>query len=180
MKRLAIAALALLSATATLGQIPASQHRCWDLPRQSAEAAIQVPYIISEADSGLMLIGMAKQYLGTRYRPAGRSPKGFDCSGFALFLYRHFGHDLPGYSGGQARHGIEVSDTRNLQAGDLVFFGGRHNTKSIGHTGIVVATDTTSGIFQFIHSSTGAGVIISRSDEPYYRKRYLTARRIFR
>lgn len=180
MRRLAIAVLALLCAATATAQLPGAQHRCWDLPQAKAEPTIQVPYIIADADSGLMLIGMAKRYLGTRYRPAGRTPKGFDCSGFALFLYRHFGHDLPGYSGGQARLGTEVSDTRNLQAGDLVFFGGRHRTKAVGHTGIVVATDTATGIFRFIHSSTGAGVIISRSDEPYYRQRYITARRIFR
>lgn len=155
------------------------QHRCWDLPQPAATDMPPIPYFITTADSGLMLIGMAKQYLGTHYRYGGRTPKGFDCAGFALFLYKHFGHDLPGWSGAQARLGIEVADTRNLQAGDLVFFGGRHNKKTVGHTGIVVDTDTTTGIFTFIHASTTAGVIVSRSTEPYYAQRYLTARRIF-
>lgn len=49
----------------------------------------------------------------------------------------------------------------------------------MGHTDIVVATDTDTGVFTFIHSSTHNGVIISRSTEPYYKERYLTARRIF-
>jgi hypothetical protein len=61
-----------------------------------------------------------------------------------------------------------------------VFFGGRGNKKIVGHTGIVVNADANSGTFRFIHASTGAGVIISRSTEDYYRMRYITARRIFR
>ena len=127
-----------------------------------------------------MLVAMAKEYLGTPYHYGGRTPKGFDCAGFALYLYRHFGHDLPGWSGAQARQGVEVSDTRNLQPGDLVFFGGRHQNKTVGHTGIVVSADERTGVFTFIHASTGAGVIVSRSTEEYYKSRYITARRIFK
>lgn len=158
-------------------------HNCWDLPPVSSNLSPITtnlsPIVIHKADSGLMLIGMAKEYLGARYRYGGRSPKGFDCAGFALFLYRHFGHDLPGWSGAQAKLGIEVSDTRNLMPGDLVFFGGRHSKHIVGHTGIVVSTDTTTGVFRFIHASTGAGVIISTSTEPYYKQRYITAKRLF-
>ena len=158
------------------------RHNCWDIEMEenAARPPYRMPHTIATADSGLMLVGMAKEYLGTHYRYGGRTPKGFDCAGFALFLYRHFGHDLPGWSGAQAKLGIEVSDTRNLQAGDLVFFGGRHSHKSVGHTGIAIQTDTATGVFTFIHASTHNGVIISRSTEPYYAQRYLTARRIFK
>lgn len=158
------------------------RHNCWDidLVPVSRGATFPAPYIIAPSDSGMMLVAMAKEYIGTPYRYGGRTPKGFDCAGFALYLYRHFGHNLPGWSGAQAHLGIEVSDTRNLQAGDLVFFGARHNTKFVGHTGIAIQTDTATGVFTFIHSSTHNGVIISRSTEPYYKKRYLTARRLFR
>ena len=157
------------------------RHNCWDIDIE--ESTVRPSYLAlhttAKADSGLMLVAMAKEYIGTHYRYGGRTPKGFDCAGFALYLYRHFGHDLPGWSGAQAKLGVEVSDTRNLQAGDLVFFGGRHNTKSIGHTGIAIYADSVTGVFTFIHASTTNGVIISRSTEPYYAARYLTARRIF-
>lgn len=162
-------------------QIPqVARHNCWDIDITLKENTLPSAYIIAPSDSGLMLVAMAKEHLGTPYHYGGRSPKGFDCAGFALFLYRYFGHDLPGWSGAQAKLGTEVSDTRNLQAGDLVFFGGRHKHKTIGHTGIVIGTDTATGVFTFIHAATHSGVTISRSTEEYYKKRYLTARRLFK
>ena len=156
---------------------PVIHHRCWDIDIVPATQGIDVPPPY-KVDTGALLVSYAHQFLGTPYRFGGRSPKAFDCAGFALYLYRQFGYDLPGWSGAQARLGIEVSDTRNLLPGDLVFFGGRHQSKVVGHTGIVVETDTKTGIFRFIHASTGAGVIVSKSTEPYYRQRYITARRI--
>ena len=169
-------------------QVPV-RHNCWDIGigghGEEAERPqyygflLRRPHIVASSDSGIMLIAMAKEYLGTPYRYGGKTPRGFDCAGFARYLYLHFGHLLPPYSGGQGRVGTEVSDTRNLQPGDLVLFGGRHHTKTIGHTGLVVSADTATGVFTFIHSATHGGVIISRSTEPYYRSRYITARRVF-
>ncbi len=158
------------------------RHNCWDIDLMPPERGINIPtpYAIAPSDSGMLLVEMAKEYLGTPYHYGGRGPKAFDCAGFALYLYRHFGHHLPGWSGAQAHVGTEVSDTRNLQAGDLVFFGARHNTKYIGHTGIAIQTDPATGVFTFIHAATHGGVIISRSTEEYYKKRYITARRVFR
>ena len=159
-----------------------ARHRCWDIEFVASKPKIdlQPPYVLSEADSGLMLVALAKEYLGAPYRYGGKTPAGFDCAGYARFLYLKFGHLLPPYSGGQARVGVEVSDTRNLQPGDLVLFGGRHNKKTVGHTGVVVEADAATGKFRFIHASTGSGVIISRSTEPYYSQRYITARRVFK
>lgn len=157
------------------------RHQCWDIDYTVPQGvpSVRVPMMMASVDSGALLVKKAHEYLGTPYRFGGRTPKAFDCAGFALYLYRQFGHSLPGWSGAQARLGVEVSDTRNLQPGDLVFFGGRHQTKTVGHTGIVVDADERTGVFRFIHASTGAGVIVSRSTEPYYKQRYITARRIF-
>ena len=180
MRRWAILVL-LLAAIPAAAQV-SQRHNCWDIDVEldNTRPPYRQPHTIATADSGLMLVAMAKEYIGTHYRYGGRSPKGFDCAGFALYLYRHFGYDLPGWSGAQAKLGVEVSDTRNLQAGDLVFFGGRHSQKIVGHTGIAIQTDPSTGVFTFIHASTHNGVIISRSTEPYYAQRYLTARRIFK
>ena len=181
MRRAMLILMLLASVCSLHAQIPqAARHNCWDIDITFKENIAPTPYIIAPSDSGLLLVAMAKEHLGTPYHYGGRGPKGFDCAGFALYLYRHFGHDLPGWSGAQAKLGTEVSDTRNLQAGDLVFFGGRHKHKTIGHTGIVIGTDTASGVFTFIHAATHSGVTISRSTEEYYKKRYLTARRLFK
>ena len=180
----------VFTSTATAQVLPEQRHSCWDITIGGVDEEperplhygflLRQPHIVPAADSGLMLIALAKEYLGTPYHYGGKTPKGFDCAGFARFLYLHFGHELPPYSGGQGRVGIEVSDTRNLLPGDLVLFGGRRHSKAIGHTGLVISTDTATGIFTFIHSATHGGVIISRSTEPYYKARYITARRVFR
>ncbi len=160
------------------------RHRCWDIDEEVEPGNINIPFrrpLPSETiDTADLLIDYASKYIGTPYRFGGRTPKGFDCAGFARFAFLRYGYDLPGWCGAQAKLGTEVSDTRNLQRGDLVFFGGRHKSKVIGHTGIVVEANATTGVFRFIHSSTTAGVIISRSTEPYYKERYITARRILK
>ena len=74
----------------------------------------------------------------------------------------------------------KVSDTRNLQAGDLVFFGGRHSHKTVGHTGIAIQTDPSTGVFTFIHASCSKGITESHSSESYYRARYRKACRVFK
>ena len=182
MRRLAAILLVLVAASSAAAQSPVVRHRCWDIrvEREADDRPNVLVPMMEAVDSGALLVTMAMDYLGTPYRYAGRTPKAFDCAGFALYLYKHFGYSLPGWSGAQARLGTVVSDTRNLRPGDLVFFGGRGNKKVVGHTGIVVDTDVSTGVFRFIHASTGAGVIVSRSTEEYYSKRYLTARRIFR
>ena len=182
MRRLAAILLVLVMVSSAAAQSATVRHRCWDIvvEREADDRPNVLVPMMEAVDSGALLVTMAMDYLGTPYRYAGRTPKAFDCAGFALYLYKHFGYSLPGWSGAQARLGTVVSDTRNLRPGDLVFFGGRGNKKVVGHTGIVVDTDVSTGVFRFIHASTGAGVIVSRSTEEYYSKRYLTARRLFR
>lgn len=173
-----------------LAQSLETRHSCWDIdfppaypeykPLSAFHTSLTPLTEPTPIDTADLLIDYASKYIGTPYRYGGRTPKGFDCAGFARFVFLRYGHDLPGWCSGQVRLGSEVKDTRDLQRGDLVFFGDRHNIKTIGHTGIVVDADSTTGVFKFIHASTTAGVIISRSTEPYYKLRYITARRILR
>ena len=122
------------------------------------------------------VISVARKYIGTPYRAAGRTPKGFDCSGFTRYVYSHFGFDLSGSAPGQWHHGRSVN-RGDLQRGDLVFFGGRRHSRSIGHVGIVTDVYPDKGTFDFIHSSS-TGVRISASTEAYYKNRYVGARRL--
>ena len=121
------------------------------------------------------LLAYANKFLGKPYR----SHVGgfiFDCSGYVAFLYSKFGKILPHSSPAQAVLG-EKLEIKDLQKGDLVFFTG-HNSRSkrVGHVGIVVSADGTD--FTMIHSSSRGVVIEHFRGNPYFEKRYITARRI--
>ena len=112
------------------------------------------------------VVAFARRFLGTPYRWAGSSPAGFDCSGFVMYVYAHFGIRLPHSSWMQYRRGRFVPRER-LQPGDLVFFNG------LGHAGIYV------GGGRFIHSPHSGDVVkISRLSERWYRFTYYGARRL--
>ncbi len=113
----------------------------------------------------------AHKYLGAPYVYGGRSPKGFDCSGLALYVYKQHGVTLPPTSKSQAKTGEPVSK-KELLPGDLVFF--RTSTLGgVGHVGIYV------GGGQFIHApGTGRKVKKAGLDEKYFKARYHSARRV--
>ncbi len=119
------------------------------------------------ASSGIVRI--ATGFLGRPYQESGMGADGFDCSGLVSRVYGEVGRPLPHSSYIQFQAGTPVSRA-GLAPGDLVFF----QTISPGpsHVGIYV------GDGRFIHASYSRGVVISSIDEPYYRDRYLGARRI--
>ncbi len=124
-------------------------------------------------NKGNDVVEYAKQYLGCKYVSGGISPTtGFDCSGFTLYVYKHFGISLNRTSREQINSGISIEKS-NLQPGDIVFFNNAGNT-SIGHVGIYVGGDN------FIHASNPKeGVRITSLSTSYYKKRYVGARRVF-
>lgn len=120
--------------------------------------------------TGSEIVSYAKKYLGSRYVYGGSTPKGFDCSGFTSYVYKHFGYSLSRTSSGQASNGRAVSKS-NLQAGDIVCFARSSGSKKIGHVGIYI------GGGKFIHAANSRkGVITSKvSGDGYY---FVCARRI--
>lgn len=123
------------------------------------------------------MLGHASSFIGTRYRSGGKKPGGFDCSGFTSYIFRQFGVSLAASSRSQYTQGEQVL-TDDLRPGDLVFFSGRAVSKTrVGHVGIVTEI-CPDGTFRFIHSACSTGVIISHSQEPYYSRRYIGARRV--
>ncbi len=117
-----------------------------------------------------------KKYLGVRYRKAGESKKGFDCSGFVKVIYDEiFGVDLPHQSSQQAMSpelvSVSVSDD-DLKTGDLVFFSTGRKKKAINHVGIYLRDG------KFIHAARSKGVIISNLDDPYWRRKIVRAKRL--
>jgi cell wall-associated NlpC family hydrolase len=123
------------------------------------------------------LIDFSKKFIGTPYRYGGRSPKGFDCSGFVGYVFRQFGVELPPSSRSQALVGEKVARD-SIQKGDLVFFKGRSSKSSnIGHVALVVAVSDTNDI-QFIHSTRHGLRLDWLSEEPYYKNRFMASRRL--
>ena len=123
------------------------------------------------------ILDYAHTFRGVRYRYGSAGPHTFDCSGFTSYVYRNFGYELNRSSRGQVNDGVRV-DRKDIQPGDLVFFGGRGGGRGIGHVGIVVNTDETG--FSFIHASVHSGITVSHSTEKYYAPRYRAACRVIK
>lgn len=123
------------------------------------------------------VISVGKTFLGIPYRWGGTSENGFDCSGFIKHIFDWFGIQLPRTSREMASYGAYVSKDE-LQKGDLIFFSGRNMRSGvIGHIGIVV--EVTSEAIKMMHSSSSQGVHIEDLNQSeYFKKRYITARRL--
>lgn len=120
------------------------------------------------------LLDYAREFIGTRYRYGGNSPRsGFDCSGFACFVFSEFGVQLPRVSADMSKAGRYVGKNE-LRKGDLIFFA-TGSGRRINHVGIV--TETQPEVLM-IHSSSSKGIRIDDINSEYYRKRYVTSRRV--
>lgn len=126
---------------------------------------------------GENVVQTALQYLGARYRLGSTGPRVFDCSGFTGYVYGKRNISLLRTSRSQYTQGTAIKSISDLKKGDLVFFGGRSNRRSVGHVGIVSEVDPSGKKFSFVHASVH-GVKVSDSTEKYYRNRYIGARRI--
>lgn len=128
---------------------------------------------------GLGLTDFARQFLGTRYRPGGKRPGGFDCSGLVGYVFARFGIRLGASSAAQSVQGDAV-DVNDLRPGDLLFFSRGTVPKTVGHVGMVTEADPRTGRTRFIHATTRNGVIESDfPDNGHYSARFITARRMF-
>lgn len=124
--------------------------------------------LTESSSSNRDIAATAKQYLGTGYVYGGASPRGFDCSGFTMYVYSQHGYSLPHSATSQWQSGLgtRVYSISELQPGDLVFFNdpSRNAGKACSHAGIY------TGDGQFIHSSSSrsGGVIVSSLTSGYY------------
>ncbi len=117
------------------------------------------------------LITYAKSFLETAYIYGGDSPRGFDCSGFTMYVFARFGISLPHEANLQIRTGMKISAMEALMPGDLVFFK-TMGSVTVNHVGIYL------GDHQFIHASSGYGAVrISSLDSGYYFNCYAGGRR---
>jgi len=118
-------------------------------------------------------IELAKRFLGLPYLWGGRSSFGYDCSGFTQMLVRARGIEMPRDADQQAAwKGVVSVDRKDLQAGDLLFFGS--SLKDITHTGMYI------GDGQFIQDSTHShpAVQIGRLDDQPWTQLLVACRRV--
>lgn len=147
------------------------------LQQSTAVAENKVASVSYNANFGESVVQTALQYLGASYRSGMSGPYAFDCSGFTSYVYRQQNVSILRSSRSQYTQGTPIARIADLKKGDLVFFGGRGSLHSVGHVGIVMDVDPSGNNFSFVHAASG-GVKVSDSNEAYYSRRYIGARRI--
>ena len=118
-------------------------------------------------------VELAKKFQGIPYLWGGRSSFGFDCSGFTQMLVRLRGMEMPRDADKQAAwNGASRVERKDLQAGDLLFFGS--SEKTITHTGMYI------GDGQFIQATTNGHPVvhISRLDDEPWTHLLVACRRV--
>lgn len=120
-------------------------------------------------DASKRLKKSAFSFLGARYRFGGNSRNALDCSSFVQQVFRDLGINLPRTAREQFWTGEPVIPY-DLQKGDLVFF--RTYASFPSHVGIYLGEN------KMIHaSSRDRRVVISSLNTPYYRSRFIGAKR---
>lgn len=123
------------------------------------------------SDKAKALIQEAEKYIGIPYVYGGTTPDGFDCSGYVKYVFEKFGITLKRVSRDQYAYCGTKVERKDLQPGDLVFFG---TGGVVGHVGIY------TGNGQMIHSpSTGKSICYTSIESNYYVSHYIGAKRIF-
>jgi lipoprotein Spr len=109
-------------------------------------------------------------WLGTKYKYAGNSKKGIDCSGFVNEMYeKAYCVGLNGGSKDIWKTVIPV-EKEYIREGDILFF--KIKKGQISHVGIYLGND------KFAHASVRSGVIISDLNEAYYKKYFYKGGRV--
>jgi murein DD-endopeptidase / murein LD-carboxypeptidase len=125
----------------------------------------------------VQLVDFAHQQLNVPYKWGGNTTKGFDCSGFTSYCFKHFGLVLPRTAIEQSISGKKIR-SKKAKVGDLIFFkGSDQKQKKVAHVGIIVSGRKKN--IKFIHAAN-KGVTISQLSEGYFSKRFKTIRRIRR
>ncbi len=121
---------------------------------------------------GGRIVTEAMKYVGYPYVWAGASPRGFDCSGFIMYVVQKVvGQNITHSMSNQASSGQFVSK-ENMQPGDLVFFANTY-TVGLSHAGIYI------GGGRFVHAENeGTGVVVSNINGGYYGPKFYSARRM--
>ncbi len=175
--------LAFVGLIAAMALVLPRLHRPAKTPAaapQATFAALRAPAAgpNARADS-IVAFGLAQR--GTPYVYAGTSPlTGFDCSGFIMFTFAHFGVAVPHSTARLIDVGRPVARA-DAQPGDIVVFTGTASTSTTpGHAGIVISGRGEVPL-RFVHSSSArreSGVKVSQVEGTDYARRFMQVRRV--
>ena len=125
---------------------------------------------------GTDIVAYAKKYLGHKYVWGGDGSNGtFDCSGFTMYVYKHFGVSLPHYTVSQynSSKGTKITKQKDLKTGDIVFLTDYETGAPCGHCGIYI------GDGDFIHADSSVGYVNISNLNDIYKNRFCGALRVF-
>lgn len=144
--------------------------------RNQLDSLLEEMSTTKKADAELsdMVLSTAFDFEGVRYRFGGTTRSGLDCSGLVVNAFNDTSVNLPRNSSAMAKVGDKVSKNQ-AQKGDLIFFRTGRGPR-ISHVGIV--TEVLDDEIKFIHSSTTKGVIVSSTNEDYYKRRFVQINRV--
>ncbi len=119
------------------------------------------------------ITSFAKKHVGVKYRYGGKSPTGFDCSGFTTYVLRNFDVPVSGPSASQEHLGKKTAKG-NAQPGDLVFFR-KSKAGKVFHVAMVYSNN--GGDLRLIHSTSSRGVVVDKvSESSFWRSKVMTFR----
>jgi cell wall-associated NlpC family hydrolase len=96
------------------------------------------------------IIHTARKYIGGRYVYAGTTPRGFDCSGFTMYVFHKLGVSLP-HNAARQYSTVRHISRRQARPGDLIFF---HHGSHVYHVGIWAGHD---GLYHASHPGRRTG-----------------------
>lgn len=132
-----------------------------------SEEVVPPPPNTASADT---LVEYAKNFLGTKYVRGGKSPGGFDCSGFVYYCLNQVGYKIKYMtSSGWAKSDLpKVTSMSDLQKGDIICFK--------GHVGIYMGDGNMIDA-----SSSFGGIRIAKNilNSSYWKKTFICGRRVF-
>ena len=174
-----VAAVLIGRAWLTKAPTPARPERAVPAPAALAQpVSLRTPGAAGRADS-VVAFGLAQQ--GTPYVFAGTSPlTGFDCSGFIMYTFAHFGVAVPHSTALLIDTGQPVARAE-ARPGDIVVFTGTASTSTTpGHAGIVVSRRGELPL-RFVHASSSRRepfVKVSHVEGTDYERRFMQVRRV--